>query len=115
MPARKVERTKTFAGNLKALSKKHPDLSEAVDSALDGYAAEGESSTSFKIPRLKGLPVFKDRIAFGNQGKSGAARNCLLLRFGTSVAALPVLEVETGEYADKGDSGRPEVGWPSRT
>lgn len=74
MSARKIDPTKTFLSNLKDLSKKHPDLSDAVDEALDGYAETGESSASSKIPRMKGLPVFKERLAFGNQGKRGAAR-----------------------------------------
>ena len=35
MSARKIDPTKTFLSNLKDLSKKHPDLSDAVDEALD--------------------------------------------------------------------------------
>ena len=71
-----------------ALSKKHPALSEVVDVALDLYAAAGESSTSLKIPRQRGLPVFKDRLAYGNQGKSGAAR---IVYYCDSETVVPLL------------------------
>ena len=74
MSVRKIERTRTFADNLKNLSKKYAGLSGAVDAALNQYAATGESATSFRLIRVKGLPVFKDRLAFGNRGKRGAAR-----------------------------------------
>ena len=74
MSVRKIERTKTFADNLENLSKKYVELGSAVDAALNRYAATGESTTSFRLMRVKGLPVFKDRLAFGNRGKRGAAR-----------------------------------------
>ena len=108
MSVRKIERTRTFADNLENLSKKYAGLSGAVDAALNQYAATGESATSFRLIRVKGLPVFKDRLAFGNRGKCGADR--LLLRPGTGVGALPVREVEARGCADKGDSGRLEIG-----
>jgi len=74
MPDRQVERTASFANDLKALSKKHPALGQRVDEALAEYAANGKSHTSHQIPYLNSLPVFKDRLAFGDRGKRGAAR-----------------------------------------
>ena len=109
MSARKIECTKTFEGNLKDLSKKHPDLSDAVDAALAGYAATGESSASSKIPRMKGSPVFKERLAFGNQGKRGAARIIYYCDSELVVPMFPVHEERAGRAREE-DSGCPEIG-----
>ena len=74
MAVRHVDRTAKFARSLKGLSKRHPDLNGAIITALARYATSGPTKTSQQIPRLKGAPVFKDRLAFGNRGQRGGAR-----------------------------------------
>lgn len=45
-----------------------------MEEALRKYSEGGPSGSSHRIPGLSGLPVFKERLPLGNQGKRGGAR-----------------------------------------
>ena len=95
MAAREVEATVSFARSLKQLSKKHPELQNAVQNALDEYSNKGPTHRSDKIPNLDGQPVFKERLRLSNQGQSGGAR---IIYYCDSEQVIPLfLYVKSGQ------------------
>ena len=81
MPSRKsskpslraIRRERGFNNRLKKLSKKHPDITTSVSTALDHIALQGPTS-AILLPRVAGQPVYKKRLRLGNKGKRGGAR-----------------------------------------
>ena len=74
MSTRAIHRTAGFDRDIKQLSKKHRQLSGAIDQKLDELVVANDPSADGPLRGLKGLPVFKVRVAHGNSGKRGAAR-----------------------------------------
>jgi hypothetical protein len=73
MNPREIHRTPTFQRDLKQLAKKHRSLPADVDTLLTAIAT-AQLPLGDRIPGVRGLPVFKDRVALGNKGASGGAR-----------------------------------------
>ena len=74
MSTRVIHRTATFDRDLKQLKKKHHQLEKAVLTKLEELLNANDPSADGPLGGIKGLPVFKVRIAHGNSGKRGAAR-----------------------------------------
>lgn len=74
MAAREPEVSTSFARSLKQLSKKHPELKDAVSAVLMRAVNSGPPDDADRIPGLDCHPVYKQRVRLRNQGKRGAAR-----------------------------------------
>ena len=69
----RIERTDTFARNLRRLEKKHKGLAAAINGVLEELGASDPPPTK-QIPGLDGSPVFKQRVAVDNRGQRGGVR-----------------------------------------
>ena len=73
MSVREVRRGERFNKALRRIVRNHRGFEKTVEEALEHYARGGPSSTSNRIPGLKGRPVYKDRLRLPGTGKSGGA------------------------------------------
>ncbi len=71
---RKVSRHPKFSSELKKLSRRHHGLKDTIDNKIVELASGEEKNLGDKIPKLKGRPVFKKRIEYGNLSKRKGSR-----------------------------------------
>ena len=74
MTNREVRQHPKFSSELKKLSRRHHGLKDAIDNKIAELASGKEEDLGDKIPGLKGRPVFKKRMKYGNLSKRNGPR-----------------------------------------
>ena len=89
MSSRSLHIVQSFYKELAAIAKKHRDLEETVNEALEYYREEGPKQTDHQIRGMDGIPVYKTRLPIGNLGKRRGAR-LIFICDDTQVIALSI-------------------------
>jgi hypothetical protein len=96
MNQRVIHRSDAFEDDVRRLSKKQPGFPKQIAAALENIAS-AVTPPGDRIPGLQGAPVFKDRLPYGNKGKSGGAR---LIYYCAEALVIPLFVYTKAELSN---------------